>query len=31
MIFVRGEPDLSNPRTNVYAARGSDFILVNLL
>lgn len=31
VIFVRGEPDLSNPRTNVYAARGSDFILVNLL
>jgi hypothetical protein len=30
VIYVRGEPDLSNPRTNVYAARGSDFVLVNL-
>jgi hypothetical protein len=24
-----GEPDLSNPRTNVYAAQGSDFIIID--
>jgi hypothetical protein len=31
VIYVHGEPDLGNPRTNVYAARGSDFVLVDLL
>ena len=30
IVFIHGTPDLSDPRTNVYAARGSDFILVNL-
>jgi len=31
IIYVHGEPNLGDPRTNVYAAQGSDFILVNLL
>jgi hypothetical protein len=30
IIFVGGQPNLEDPRTNVYAARGSDFVLVNL-
>ena len=30
IVYVRGQPDLGDPRTNVYAARGSDFILVEL-
>lgn len=31
VIYVKGQPDLSDPRTNVYAARGSNFILIRLL
>jgi hypothetical protein len=31
VVYVRGRPDLGNPRTNVYAAQGSDFILIDLL
>jgi hypothetical protein len=30
VIYVNGKPDLSDPRTNVYAVEGADFILVNL-
>jgi hypothetical protein len=30
VIYVNGQPDLSDPRTNVYAVEGADFILVNL-
>ncbi len=31
VVLVDGEPDLEEPHTNVYAARGSDFILVNVI
>jgi len=31
VIYARGRPDLSDPRTNVYAVEGSHFILVNLV
>jgi hypothetical protein len=30
VVYVDGEPDLANPHTNVYAARGSAFVLVSL-
>lgn len=29
VVLVGGRPNLEDPHTNVYAARGSDFILVN--
>ncbi len=31
VVLVGGRPNLEDPHTNVYAARGSDFILVNLV
>jgi len=31
VIYVNGQPDLSDPRTNVYAVAGADFVLVNLI
>jgi hypothetical protein len=31
IAYAHGEPDLGDPRTNVYAVHGGDFILVNLL
>lgn len=31
VVYFAGQPDLDNPATNVYAAEGSDFILVNWL
>ncbi|HEX3861385.1 MAG TPA: hypothetical protein VHY35_06790 [Stellaceae bacterium] len=31
VIYKNGQPDLSDPRTNVYAAKGSNFVLVRLL
>jgi hypothetical protein len=31
VVYAAGAPDLGDPHTNVYAARGSAFILVNLL
>jgi hypothetical protein len=30
VVYIHGAPDLADPRTNVYAARGSDFILIDL-
>jgi hypothetical protein len=30
VIYIDGRPDLSDPRTNVYAVQGSRFIVVNL-
>lgn len=31
VVLAGGRPNLEDPHTNVYAARGSDFILVNLM
>ena len=31
VVYAGGKPDLSNPRTNVYAVQASSFILVNLV
>ena len=31
VVYVGGEPDLDDPRTNVYAAEGSDFILIDFV
>jgi hypothetical protein len=30
IVYVNGQPDLSNPGTNVYAVENADFVLVNL-
>jgi hypothetical protein len=31
VVYANGQPDLSNPGTNVYAVENADFVLVNLL
>jgi hypothetical protein len=30
VVYTNGQPDLSNPGTNVYAVENADFVLVNL-
>jgi hypothetical protein len=31
VVYANGQPDLSNPGTNVYAVENADFVLINLV